>query len=118
VVRALGVDKVQVVNPLQYRLTLEAVKNAVNDSGVRVIISRSPCVLYMQRLGGKKRAKTFVVGPECQDCRHCLDYFGCPALQPPLEGEGPLTIDEALCDGCGFCLQLCQKRAIRAESKA
>ncbi len=64
--------------------------------GIRVIISRSPCVLYMQRLGGKKRAKTFVVGPECRDCRHCLDYFGCPALQPPLTGEGPLTIDEAL----------------------
>ncbi len=117
VVQALGVEKVQVINPLQYRLALEAVKTAVNDSGVRVIISRSPCVLYMQRLGGKKRAKTFVVGPECRDCRHCLDYFGCPALQPPLAGEGPLTIDETLCAGCGFCLQLCEKRAIRAKGK-
>jgi indolepyruvate ferredoxin oxidoreductase alpha subunit len=117
VVQALGVEKVQVVNPLQYRLTLEAIKKAVNDTGVRVIISRSPCVLYMQRLGGKKKAKTFVVGPECQDCRHCLDYFGCPALQPPLAGEGPLTIDEGLCAGCGFCLQLCDKRAIRAKSR-
>ena len=117
VVQALGVEKVQVVNPLQYRLTLEAVKNALNDTGVRVIISRSPCVLYMQRLGGKKRAKTFVVGPECRDCRHCLDTFGCPALQPPLEGEGPLAIDEGLCVACGFCLQLCDKKAIRAKSK-
>ncbi len=117
VVQALGVEKVQVVNPLQYRLTLEAVKNALNDTGMRVIISRSPCVLYMQRLGGKKRAKTFVVGPECRDCRHCLDYFGCPALQPPLDGEGPLVIDESLCAACGFCLQLCDKKAIRAKSK-
>jgi indolepyruvate ferredoxin oxidoreductase, alpha subunit len=116
VVQALGVEKVQVVNPLQYRLTLEAIKNALNDTGVRVIISRSPCVLYMQRLGAKKRAKTFVVGPECRDCRHCLDTFGCPALQPPLEGEGPLAIDEGLCVACGFCLQLCDKKAIRAKS--
>jgi len=116
VVQSLGVEKVQVVNPLQYRVALEAVKNAVNDTGVRVIISRAPCILYMQRLSGKKRAKTFVVGPECRDCRHCLDYFGCPALQPPLEGEGPLTIDEELCNACGFCLQLCDKRAIRAKS--
>ena len=117
VVEALGVEKIQVVNPLAYRLTLEAVKKALNDTGLRVIISRSPCVLYLQRLGAKKKAKTFVVGPECRDCRHCLDYFGCPALQPPLTGEGPLVIDEALCAGCSFCLQLCDKRAIRAKSR-
>ena len=117
VVQALGVEQVKLVNPLQYRLTLAAVKEAVAASGVRVIISRSPCILYMQRLGQKKRAKTFVVGPECRDCRHCLDYFGCPALHPPLEGEGPLVIDEALCNACGFCLQLCEKRAIRAKSR-
>jgi len=116
VVQALGVEQVKLVNPLQYRLTLAAIKEAVAADGVRVIISRSPCVLYLQRLGQKKRAKTFVVGPECRDCRHCLDYFGCPALQPPLEGEGPLTIDETLCNACGFCLQLCEKKAIRAKS--
>ncbi len=116
VVQALGVEQVKLVNPLQYRLTLAAIKEAVAARGVRVIISRSPCILYLQRLGQKKRAKTFVVGPECRDCRHCLDYFGCPALQPPLEGEGPLVIDEALCNACGFCLQLCQKKAIRAKS--
>lgn len=116
VVQALGVEKVKLVNPLQYRLALAAIKEAVADTGVRVIISRSPCILYLQRLGQKKRAKTFVVGPECRDCRHCLDYFGCPALQPPLAGDGPLAIDEGLCNACGFCLQLCQKRAIRAKS--
>jgi indolepyruvate ferredoxin oxidoreductase, alpha subunit len=116
VVEALGVAKIQVVNPLAYRPTLEAVKATLQDTGVRVIISRSPCVLYLQRLGAKKKAKTFVVGPECRDCRHCLDYFGCPALQPPLSGEGPLEIDEALCAGCSFCAQLCDKRAIRAKS--
>ncbi|MGQ9920820.1 MAG: indolepyruvate ferredoxin oxidoreductase subunit alpha [Desulfobacca sp.] len=116
VVQALGVDQVQLVNPLQYRLTLAAVKEAVAASGVRVIISRSPCILYLQRLGQKKRAKTFVVGPECRDCRHCLDYFGCPALHPPLEGDGPLVIDATLCNACGFCLQLCEKKAIRAKS--
>lgn len=116
VAKALGVEKLQVVNPLQYRLTLAAVKDALQETGLRVIISRAPCVLYLQRLGTRKRAKTFVVGPECQDCRHCLDYFGCPALHPPLEGEGPLVIDEGLCAGCGFCLQLCGKRAIRAKS--
>ncbi|HAY21164.1 MAG TPA: indolepyruvate ferredoxin oxidoreductase subunit alpha [Desulfobacterales bacterium] len=117
VVQALGVEQVQVVNPMQYRLTLAAVKNALDQTGVRVIIARSPCVLYMQRLSGKKRAKTFIVGPECRDCRHCLDYFGCPALHPPLDGDGPLIIDETLCASCGFCLQLCEKRAIRAKSK-
>ncbi len=116
VVQALGVEQVKLVNPLQYRLTLAAIKEAVAAEGVRVIISRAPCILYMQRLGQKKRAKNFVVGPECRDCRHCLDYFGCPALQPPLEGEGPLVIDANLCNACGFCLQLCQKKAIRAKS--
>ncbi len=87
VVQALGVEKVQVVNPLQYRLTLEAVKNALNDTGLRVIISRSPCVLYMQRLGGKKRAKTFVVGPECRIAATAWIISAARPCNPPGRGR-------------------------------
>lgn len=117
VAKALGATAVEVVNPLQYRVTLAAIKRALEQPGVQVIVSRAPCILYMQRLSGKKRDKVFEVGPECRDCRHCLDYFGCPALQLPPSGTGPLIIDESLCNACAFCVQICDKKAIRAKSR-
>ena len=47
--------------------------------GLRVLISQAPCFLYEARITGKERAR-FQVKDECGDCRHCLDYFGCPAM--------------------------------------
>lgn len=117
VCRALGATAVEVVNPMQYRVALAAIKKALEQPGVQVVVSRAPCILYLRRLQGKKREKVFEVGPECCDCRHCLDYFGCPALQPPATGAGPLHIDETLCNACAFCLQICEKKAIRAKSR-
>jgi len=115
IVRALGVDAVEVVHPLHYDKNLQTVKALLSQSGVRVLISRCPCTLYVQRLSGRKKTRTFYVGPECRDCRHCLDYFGCPALHPSLvPGEGGrMVIDEAQCAGCGFCSQWCE--AIHAK---
>ena len=115
IVRALGVDAVEVVHPLHYDKNLQTVKALLSQSGVQVLISRCPCTLYVQRLSGRKKTRTFYVGPECRDCRHCLDYFGCPALHPSLvPGEGGrMVIDEAQCAGCGFCSQWCE--AIHAK---
>jgi len=119
VVRALGVEAVQVVQPLQYAKTLEAVKAAVSARGCRVLISRAPCILYVQRLSGRKKTTVFQVDSACRDCRQCVDYFGCPALHPPLTGEGgPMVIDADQCAACGFCAQWCPKQAIKAVKRA
>jgi NADPH-dependent glutamate synthase beta subunit-like oxidoreductase len=46
----------------------------------------------------------------CASCNACLDTFACPAIL--LDERGKNAIDEALCDGCGICIQLCPNDAI------
>jgi indolepyruvate ferredoxin oxidoreductase, alpha subunit len=109
VVKALGVEKLWVVNPFHYKETLAATKEALNASGVRVLISQAPCHLYESRITGKKRQARFQVTGECQECRECLDYFGCPAMYLKPGGEGTqMLIDEDACTGCAFCVQWCE----------
>ncbi len=89
VVKALGVEHLWVVNPFKYKEALAATKEAVSASGVRVLISQAPCYLYESRITGKKRRARFQVVDECGDCRHCLEYFGCPAMYVKPGGSGP-----------------------------
>ena len=107
VVKALGVEQLWVVNPFKYKEALAATKEAVSASGLRVLISQAPCHLYAQRVTGKKRMARFQVAAACGDCRHCLDYFGCPAMYVKPEEPGQMLIDQDLCSGCAFCVQWC-----------
>jgi indolepyruvate ferredoxin oxidoreductase, alpha subunit len=109
VVKALGVDQLWQVNPFKYMESLAATKEAVSARGVRVLISQAPCHLYVQRLKGKKPKARFQVVDACGDCRHCLDYFGCPAMYlKPNSGVSQMLIDHDLCAGCAFCVQFCE----------
>ena len=109
IVRALGVEQVWRVNPLKYKESLAATKEAVESRGLRVLISQSPCFLYEARITGKKRKARFQVTGDCGDCRHCLDYFGCPAMSvKPGTEPTQMLIDHDLCSGCAFCVQFCE----------
>jgi len=109
VVKALGVEKCWVVNPFKYKESLAATKEAIGAQGVRVLISEAPCHLYVQRLTGKKSKARFQVVDACGDCRHCLDYFGCPAMYlKPNSGVSQMLIDHDICSGCAFCVQFCE----------
>jgi indolepyruvate ferredoxin oxidoreductase alpha subunit len=108
VVKALGAEKLWVVNPFKYQEALAATKEALQETGVRVLISEAPCHLHVHRLKGRKSKARFQVTGDCQDCRHCLDYFGCPAMYlKPDAGQGQMLIDADLCSGCAFCVQWC-----------
>ena len=109
IVRALGVENLWTVNPFHYKEALAATKEALNASGVRVLISQAPCHLYESRITGKKRQARFQVTGECGECRECLDYFGCPAmyLKPGAKGS-QMLIDADVCTGCAFCVQWCE----------
>jgi indolepyruvate ferredoxin oxidoreductase alpha subunit len=109
VVKALGVEQLWEVNPFKYKESLAATKEAVSAEGLRVLISEAPCHLYVQRLKGKKPKARFQVTGACDDCRHCLDYFGCPAMYlKPNSGVSQMLIDHDLCAGCAFCVQFCE----------
>jgi len=107
VVKALGVEKLWVVNPYKYKESLAATQEALTASGIRVLISQAPCILYEARITGKKRKARFQVSRGCGECRGCLDNFGCPAMYLESGEEGRLQIDPDLCSGCAFCVQWC-----------
>lgn len=111
-VRGCGVEVVATVNPLQVEKTrkvLEELKAGMNEAGVSVLISRSPCPLFETRMLGKKKKIVFQTDQSCDGCKECLTELGCPAFAVEVSrtGEECIRINAALCSGCGVCSQIC-----------
>ena len=101
VVRAIGVRDVTVVDPYALDTLRDAVRRGLDAAGPTVLIVRAPCVLREKRRFGDALR---VDASRCTECQACLD-IGCPALG--VSGAGAVTIDEALCNGCGLCATRC-----------
>jgi indolepyruvate ferredoxin oxidoreductase alpha subunit len=110
-VKACGVDHMQVVNPFDLETTKAAFKDAYERDGVNVIISRQPCIITARRIGIKRKPME-VIEDLCEGCRRCVK-FGCPAME--FENGKARTNDQ--CVGCGVCEKLCQFGAIKVRSK-
>ncbi|MDD4126195.1 MAG: 4Fe-4S binding protein, partial [Methanomicrobium sp.] len=80
-------------------------------SGVKVVISRQPCVIAAGRQGIKRRPLS-VNSDACIGCSACVK-FGCPAIE---FYSDKASINE-LCSGCGVCADICPKGAITQEVK-
>ena len=75
VLRAIGLTKVETVDPLDFALSVETVKRVSAEPGVKAIIFRSPCIAIT------KPKETSQVDPEkCIACGRCIRELGCPAL--------------------------------------
>ena len=99
-VRALGVEDVAVVNPMDLKATRAALKAAAqNADELSVIIFCSPCVLL-----SKAHEPALVVSPDCRACGACT-LIGCPAISR--DEDGKAHIDANLCVGCEQCSQTC-----------
>ncbi|HQL90383.1 MAG TPA: indolepyruvate ferredoxin oxidoreductase subunit alpha [Syntrophales bacterium] len=124
--KVLGIDSVEVIDPLDYKNTTDVLKRELAKDGPSLIISRSPCVLLMSKKAD--RAKPFFTDPDlCIGCKVCLSC-GCPAISwkdfeksgmPPRperkKQKGIAVIDADLCTGCSLCAQLCRQEAIMRE---
>ncbi len=113
VVRGFGIRKIATVNPLQVKKTqevLDRMRNDLQTPGVSVLISKSPCPLFENRMLRKKQKVVFEVDSSCDLCRSCLEELGCPAFV--WEGAGTadecIQINPALCSGCSVCAQVCK----------
>ncbi len=103
--KALGIDRVRVVDPYDLKACETAVKEELAVQEPSVIISRRPCVL----LKSVKTAPSLnVVSDKCKSCKRCMG-LGCPAISLK---DGKAKIDNTLCVGCGVCKQLCAFDAI------
>ena len=104
-VRACGVEDVQVVDPFDLAALQKAIKAATSSDAPSVIIARRPCALLI-------KTKTPPVKVEgCKNCGACMK-IGCPAI---IRGENGVSIDTSLCTGCGLCKQVCPFGCIKGE---
>ena len=98
--RALGINRVRVVDPYDLKACEEAVLEELAVEEPSVIISRRPCVL-LKYVKPKKPLQ--VDASKCRSCRKCMK-MGCPSISFK---DGKARIDNTLCVGCGVCEQLC-----------
>ncbi len=111
VVRGCGVKWLKVVDPYELKSTIDAIKEALDQPGVSVIIARRECALIAKRdSDGAIAKKHFIDQEACKKCRTCVDRFQCPAISSIDKVQ---TIDDALCAGCGVCAQVCPYKAIK-----
>lgn len=107
ILEAIGVSSLQVVDPLDYSAAVQAVTKAVDETGVRAIIFRSPCIAKV-----KPSAPLCVDTAVCTSCQVCIREIGCPAISL---SDGKATIEPSLCTGCGLCSQICPFHAIHRK---
>lgn len=104
--KALGVSKVVEVNPLNLEEMEAAIKEAANTDETMVIVTKWPCALLKDQPKPKELYR--IDEEKCKKCKACLKV-GCPAI---FNLEGKIQIDDTMCNGCGFCAQVCRFDAI------
>jgi len=103
--RAVGIDRVRVVDPYDLAACDAAIKEELAADAPSVIISRRPCAL-LKYVKAKPSLK--IDTEKCRSCRACMK-IGCPAISFK---DNKAHIDSTLCVGCGVCSQLCKFGAI------
>jgi indolepyruvate ferredoxin oxidoreductase alpha subunit len=116
VVRAVGVDFLERMDPFDQPAAIEVMKRALAAEGVRVVLAERECALTVARRAPER--ELYRIDPQkCTFCRACLRETGCPALNMTRSGRAGETkehmaIDEELCTGCGLCATCCKFDAI------
>ncbi len=108
VCRSCGAKSINVVDAYDLKAVENAVKAAVDEQAVSVVICQRPCAL----LNRNYPASLYV--EDCKKCGACLK-IGCPAIEK--QKEGNVIINPTQCVGCAVCSQLCKFGAIRGGKK-
>ncbi|MDD4334394.1 MAG: indolepyruvate ferredoxin oxidoreductase subunit alpha [Desulfotomaculaceae bacterium] len=103
-VKALGVKRVRVVNPLDLAKTLAIIREEAVTGEPSVVISRCPCVLLTKAT----KPAVVVQKDKCIGCKVCI-RLGCPSIS--MQNRMAL-VDPVSCTGCGLCVQVCQEGAL------
>jgi len=108
---------VELVDPFDTEGTVATLLRLIRmERGVKVLILKRECAL----VSGKRQKKLFQVevdqgrclGEACGCNRLCTRIFKCPGLIWD-GGTGKARVDEAICNGCGVCAEICPASAIR-----
>nr|WP_302600066.1 indolepyruvate ferredoxin oxidoreductase subunit alpha [uncultured Cellulosilyticum sp.] len=102
--KAVGIENVVTVNAYDMKAVEKALREETAKEEPSVIITKAPCKLIIK----EKWPVHNVDHDKCVGCGACLK-LGCPAIQ---KGDKKVTINTALCAGCGVCATVCPKGAI------
>lgn len=103
--RALGFNRVRVVDPYDLKAVEEAVTEELAAKEPSIIISRRPCVMIKETV---HKPPISVDESKCVGCKQCMS-IGCPAIAVK---DKKAHIDPTLCIGCKVCSQMCKFEAI------
>lgn len=109
-VKAVGIkeENMRVVDPCDLGATQKAVKDAYEATEPFVIITKQPCALLKEVQKKRANLSCRIDQEKCTKCKACI-RTGCPAIAFK---NGQVTIDQAMCNGCTLCLQVCKFDAI------
>ncbi len=108
--RAVGIDRVRVVDPFDLEATEAAVREEIAAEEPSVIITRRPCALLRT---ASFKGKLTIVRDKCRYCRMCK-RIGCPAI---VDRGDHMEINAALCVGCQLCQNLCKFDAMEGAGE-
>ncbi|MCG9966526.1 indolepyruvate ferredoxin oxidoreductase subunit alpha [Pelotomaculum terephthalicicum JT] len=106
--RAVGFKKVDVINPYDFKLVMDTIREHTSSDEPSLIVSQYPCVLNIK----EKKPAPAVDLDACNECGNCLRI----ACSPMTKVDGGVRIDPALCIGCGFCASVCNQGAIKVPN--
>jgi len=109
VIRGLGPDRVEVVDPFDLEATTATLTSCLAETqGVNVVLAQQECAIQAKRRGIVV-GYTTIDSEKCILCKKCLRVTGCPALSV---AQDSIAIDTSLCNGCGLCVQFCPTGAL------
>ncbi len=120
VLEGLGITNIREIDTYQVGKLTQAVKDAVAETGFKVVIAKHPCMLKFTREARRKpgwyaRHVRIDTGT-CTLAHDCVERFGCPSFQI-IEGRA-VVVSNDLCIGDGSCRQICPSGAIVNAERA
>lgn len=104
VARALGYQKVDVIDPYDLQNTRKVLTDHLDSQTPSVVVVRAPCILHTR----ERHLAPVVDADICDACGQCLN-IGCA----PIVNRGDrVEIEALLCVGCDYCVEVCPKGAI------
>ncbi len=106
-VRAIGVENIRVVDPLQLDELQKTLEEELARREPSVIITKRPCIL----LNNIPKNFKYVVDDElCKGCKTCIK-LGCTGVS--FNDESKKAVMSPGCVSCGLCPQVCKFDAIK-----
>lgn len=104
VLKAVGVEKILMVNPFDLEAAADAAREASDYTGVSAVVYEAPCIAVV-----KPEPIQLVDEEACIGCRQCIQELSCPAISMQADNA---FIEQSLCYGCTICAQVCPVGAI------